>query len=105
MIYLDEINPNDLNSNAKTNCIGYSALFNSLANHIFENQNLNDRFRSRHFVAKIYLFGIDIHQYFNSDFFRDHDINEITDTRTGDKFYTDPTLYDYLKIDRITVID
>ena len=43
-----------------------------------------------------------LHDAFNSPFWKDHDIVRITDLRDGSTIYVDPTLYDAIGIGRVT---
>ena len=70
-------NPNALSELEKANCIGYSALFNSIGNYIIRKQNVADQYAFVHLIGKLDVFGYDIHSLFDSPFFKDHDFNEI----------------------------
>ena len=95
-------NPNMAARSGKANCVGYSALFSSMANQLSNERSGKHRFRSRHLVGKLYFLGMDVHQFFSSPFFRDHDFVEIEDVTTGEKIFVDPVVSDYLGIDRVT---
>ena len=95
-------NPNLVTKSNKANCIGYSALFNSIGNHILRSQELTDKYEFKHLVGKLEFFGMDIHKLFNSPFFKDHDFNEIRNKQTNEKQFVDPSLRDYLRIDNVT---
>jgi len=53
-------------------------------------------------VEQLYFLGTNIHKYFNSSFFKDHDFVTIENKTTGEIFAVDPTVNDYLRIDFIT---
>jgi len=95
--------PNQILQKGTTNCMGYAAVFHSIASHIITKQKLGGYYRSRHLVGKIHVLGINIHKYIDHPFFKDHDFNMIENIRTGEKIYADPSISDYLGIDRITV--
>lgn len=95
-------NPNELINTNKANCIGYSAMYNSIANYLIEKGGLKDEIEAKHKIGRIELLGIDIHQFFDNPFFRNHDFNEITNKKTGENFSIDPTVSDYLWIRRIS---
>lgn len=95
-------NPNEVLKTGKANCIGYSALFNSIVNYLIKNQKLERKFKANHLVGKIKFMGVDLHQFSESSFLKDHDYNEIINLETGKKIYVDPTLSDYLKINQVT---
>lgn len=94
-------NPNQLADSKHANCVGYSAMFNSIANYLIENHQLQSTIESKHIIGQLELFGIDLHQFFDGPFFRDHDFNQVTDQKTGDLISIDPTVSDYLRINRI----
>lgn len=95
-------NTNDVFLNGKANCIGYSAVFNSIGEYIISEQNYKDKYQFNHLKGKLDLFGFDIHSIFDSPFFKDHDFNEIVNKISGDKTYIDPSVNAYLKIGKIT---
>jgi len=94
-------NPNHLINSKEANCIGYSAMFNSIANYLIKKNQLESKIEAHHKIGQLYFLGIDIHQFFDSAFFRDHDFNEIEILESGEKYYIDPTIYDYFWISRI----
>jgi hypothetical protein len=93
-------NPNQLIHSNKANCIGYSALFNSIVNYIIKKNKLQHKIIAKHKIGQLELLGINIHNYIESPFFRDHDFNEVTDMNSGNKILIDPSLSDYLWIHR-----
>ena len=94
-------NPNILLGIGKANCIGYSALFNSIGIYIIKSQKQTDVYKMNHIVGKLYFLGFDIHRLFSSPFFKDHDFNEIINLKTKKRIYVDPSLSDYLFINRV----
>jgi hypothetical protein len=86
----------------KANCVGYSALFNAIANHIIRRKQVNNSLDAKHQIGKLRCCGTDLHQFFKSAFFKDHDFNQITDQRTGQIISTDPSVCDYLWINRVS---
>jgi len=95
-------NPNELINTKQANCVGYSAMFNSITNYLIRKNELQNEIEAEHKIGQLELFGINLHQYFESPFFRDHDFNEITDKKTGNKISIDPSVSDYLWINRIS---
>lgn len=95
-------NPNELINTNQANCIGYSAMYNSIANYLIEKESLEDEIEAKHKIGRLELLGINIHQFFDNPFFRNHDFNEITNKKTGEKISIDPTVSDYLWIRRIS---
>jgi len=96
-------NPNELAASKMANCVGYSAMYNSIANYLIEKVDLADEIEAVHRVGRLEFLGINIHQYFDSPFFKDHDFNEIKNKKTGEKISIDPSVSDYLWINRITL--
>ncbi len=94
--------PNDLVYSKLANCIGYAAMFNSLANHLINENNLEEEIEAKHRIGKLNLLGIDLHQYFDNPFFKDHDFNDIINKSTGEIVSVDPSLCDYLMIHTIS---
>lgn len=95
-------NPNELVITQRANCIGYAAMFNSVANYLINKNQLQGEIKVVHKIGQLYFFGINLHQFFESSFFRDHDYNEVIDIRTGKTISIDPSVSDYLGIDRVT---
>lgn len=95
-------NPNVASELKKANCIGYSSLFNSIGNYIIKKQKMTDKYEFIHLVGKLDVFGFNIHNLFNSPFFKDHDFNQILNKKTGEKEFVDPSMRDYLKIEYVT---
>ncbi len=94
--------PNAAYELGKANCVGYAALFTSIARQLMVNAGLENRYEARHLVGKIELLGWDLHQLFDHPFFKDHDFCVVEDLQTGEKIYIDPSVSDYLWIDRVT---
>lgn len=95
-------NPNLVAELKKANCIGYSSLFNSIGNYIIRKQKLTDKYEFTHLVGKLNIFGINLHNLFNSPFFKTHDFNEIRNKQTDEKKFVDPSLRDYFSIEYVT---
>lgn len=95
-------NPNELAKTNRANCIGYAALFNSIANYLIRENELDHIIRAEHKIGKLALVGIDLHQFFSSPFFKDHDFNELMDLQTGAVFLVDPSVSDYLWINEVS---
>jgi hypothetical protein len=64
--------------------------------------NLADRWTAKPQIGQLYFLGTNIHKYFNSAFFKDHDFVTIENKKTGEILAVDPTVNDYLHIDFIT---
>jgi len=94
-------NPNDLFNTKKANCIGYAAMFNSIANHLIHSNNLELKYAANHQIGRLELLGFNLHAFFNSPFFRDHDYNEIIDLQKRKTLAIDPSVTDYLGINYV----
>lgn len=82
--------------------MGYSAMFNSIANYIINKNNLENKIVAEHKIGLIELFGINLHEYSDSPFLSNHDFNEITIIEIGENILIDASLSDYLWIKRVS---
>ena len=94
-------NPNELIHTKKANCVGYAAMFNSIASHLIKVNKLEQKYASKHRIGRLALFGFNLNQLFDSPFFRDHDFNEIIKLPNSSIILIDPSLSDYLRIDYV----
>lgn len=101
-LYCD-VDPNELIKTEKTNCIGYAAFVAAASNYIFEKDSSFATWRAKPQKGLVFLFGKNMHDWFSSPFFRDHDFVVIENSVTGEKFYTDPSVHDYLGVDFVKV--
>jgi hypothetical protein len=93
--------PNELISTQEANCVGYAAMFNSVVHHLVREHALEDQLEAHHIIGQLKLFGVDLHQFFESPFFKDHDYNVVVDLQTGERIAIDPSVGDYLWIERV----
>jgi len=93
-----EINPNKLFPNNRTHCVGYSAFYTAVCNYLLKQNGFADSFQCRAYCGQIHFVGYNIHSLFDSVLFADHDFNCIQNASGSEKYFTDPTLYDYLGI-------
>ncbi len=94
--------PNQLINTHRANCVGYSAMFNSIANYLIEVNGLSDEIRAEHKIGQLEFLGFNLHSIFDDPFFSDHDFNEIKVLNTGEVISVDPSVSDYLWISRIS---
>jgi len=94
-------NPNIVYNTQEANCVGYSALYNSVIKQLIVMQGHSSKYEAKHLVAKIHFFGYDIHKLIDRPFFKDHDYNLIIEKETGKRVYVDPSLNDYFGIKRV----
>lgn len=95
--------PNKLILSLETNCVGYAYFYAAACNYLLEKSKLSNQWHAKTYIAKLYFLGIDIHTWFNTPFFKDHDFVIIENSVTDEKIYIDPTTSDYLRIDEVAV--
>jgi hypothetical protein len=95
-------NPNRAHYTGKANCVGYAATFSAVVNYLLEKQGLQDEIQVHHRIGKVHLLGINLHRFFRSPFFKDHDYNEVVILKNGKTIALDLTITDYLGVRRIT---
>ncbi len=99
-------NSNDPNKLIKTktaHCVGYASFYSTICNYLFKKYNLDDTWSAKPQIGQLYLFNNNIHKYFSSPFFKDHDFVIIENKETKEIFSVDPTINDYLFINFITI--
>ena len=94
--------PNKLIKSKNAHCIGYSAFFSTTCNYLLTKYGYSDSWTSKPLIGQIYFCGTNVHSYFNSAFFKDHDFNSIENKQTGEKYFVDPTVNDYFCINLVT---
>lgn len=95
-------NPNELINTKLANCVGYSAMFNSITNYLIDKNGMKLTMKIHHCIGRLSIFGVDLHQFTKSSFFKDHDYNKIINLETGKELFIDPSISDYLRINRIS---
>ena len=98
----NDIDPNKLITSKTAHCVGYASFFATTCNYLLKRYNLADRWTAKPQIGQLYFLGTNIHNYFNSAFFKDHDFVTIENKTTGEIVAVDPTVNDYLRIDFIT---
>ena len=91
--------PNRLFQSKNAHCVGYAAFFSTTCSYLLDKFGYSKDWKSEPFVGLISLFGVNVHSYFESPFFKDHDFCRIANPKTGEQYYVDPTVHDYLDID------
>jgi hypothetical protein len=97
-----DIDPNKLIYSKTAHCVGYASFFATTCNYLFKKYNLSDNWTAKPQIGQLYFLGTNIHKYFKSSFFKDHDFVTIENKTTGKIYAVDPTLNDYLFIDFIS---
>ena len=90
--------PNKLSRVGEGNCVGYSKLFNSVANYIFENTANLENWEANHLIGRISFLGINLHDLTDKSFWSDHDYNRIINLETKEEYFVDPSVFDYFRI-------
>jgi len=98
----NDLDPNKLVYSKTAHCVGYAAFYASTCNYLLQKFSLQDAWMAKHQIGQLNLFGNNIHHYFNTPFFKDHDFVTIENKITGEKFAVDPSLYDYFWIKFVT---
>lgn len=94
--------PNKLINSGSAHCVGYASFFAATCNHILRKHNLQHAWHATPRVAKLYVLGVNVHPYFRSSFFKDHDFVTIENKSTGEVLAVDPVVSDYLFINRVS---
>ena len=91
----NDIDPNKLITSKTAHCVGYASFFATTCNYLLKRYNLADRWTAKPQIGQLYFLGTNIHKYFNSTFFKDHDFVTIENKKTGEILAVDPTVNDY----------
>lgn len=97
-----DVNPNLLIYSKKAHCVGYANFFTTSINYFIKKYKLESTWEASSQIGQLYFLGINLHNYFKSPFFKDHDFVVIKNKKTGQTFAVDPTVHDYFNIDFIT---
>lgn len=97
--------PNKLIDSKTAHCVGYSSFFATTCNHLLEKNNLNEEWVAQPQIGQLLILEVNVHQYFDSSIFKDHDFVVIQNKVTGEKLAVDPTIHDYLAIDFIQYVE
>jgi hypothetical protein len=100
----NSVDPNQLIHLKAAHCVGYASFFSTTCNYLLKKHGFSGEWSAKIHIGKLYFLGVNIHQYFNSSFFKDHDFVVIENKNTGQQFAVDPTMNDYLYIDFISFI-
>ena len=90
-------NPNAILDRKSGHCKMYSFVMASTYNQLAKLHNISGNCRVAY--GHVYLYGVNLHQFFSGSFFRDHDFNVIKDN--SGVHAVDAILHDYLWIDQI----
>ena len=95
------VNPNELVKTKKANCVGYAAMFNAIAMYMIQEEDLDKEYEIQHKIGKLEFIGIDLHQYSDSPFLKDHDYNIILNKVTKEEVAIDASVSDYLWVKKV----
>lgn len=95
--------PNLLIDSHSAHCVGYAAFTTTICNELLQHYQLNAEWKAEARVGQIHFLGINVHPYFQSAFFKDHDFVVLRNQKTGEELAADPTVYDYLGIGLVRV--
>ncbi|WGU67484.1 hypothetical protein QIU19_07690 [Capnocytophaga canimorsus] len=84
--------------------MGYAQFFALVCNYMLKKNNLHKEWVAKVYIGKLKFLGNDIHQYFQSSFFKDHDFVVVENVRTQEIYAVDPTLYDYFVIKKVRFV-
>ncbi len=99
----NDTDPNKLFNTKTAHCIGYASFLAAACNYLIQKNELKDIWIAKPQIGQVYLFKTNIHNYFSTPFFKDHDFVIIENLNTGEKYAVDPSMHDYLRIDFITI--
>lgn len=94
--------PNKLIYSKKAHCVGYAAFYSTTCNYLLKKYKLSKTWVAKPRVGQLFFLGCNIHKYFNSPFFKDHDFVTIENKSSGVIYAVDPTVNDYLLITYVT---
>ncbi|MCC6281943.1 MAG: hypothetical protein IT262_15170 [Saprospiraceae bacterium] len=100
----NDTDPNQLIHSKAAHCVGYAAFFATTCNYLLKKYHLDATWTAQPNIGKLYLLGENIHRYFDSPFFRDHDFVVVKNKVTGEVFAVDPTVHDCLFIHNVTLM-
>lgn len=95
--------PNKLIESKSAHCVGYASFCASACNHLLEKNGLEKTYEAIPKKGNLYFLGMNVHRWFSSPFFKDHDFVVIENKITGEKSAVDPTIHDYLWIDFVSL--
>jgi len=96
------IDPNILIHSKTAHCVGYAAFFATTCNYLFEKHHMANEWKATPHIGQLYFWGENLHRHFHTPFFKDHDFVLLENKLTGQVIAVDPTVSDYLWIDRVT---
>lgn len=99
----NDVDPNKLIHSKTAHCVGYAAFCAATCNDILKRCNLDRTWIATPHIGKLYFLGMNVHNWFDSSFLKDHDFVIIRNSETGEIKAVDPAMYDYLFIEEVAV--
>ena len=99
-----DTNPNLLFQSKAANCVGYATFCAAICNHLIHKYALDNEWTAKIQIGHLFLAGNNIHQFFESSFFKDHDFVTIENRISKEILAVDPTLDDYFYINSVTLM-
>lgn len=93
--------PNKLIHSQKAHCVGYAAFLATTCNYLLKKNQLASEWVAKPCIGQLYFLGINVHPYFDTPFFKDHDFVIVENKKTKEVFAIDATIYDYLGINAV----
>jgi hypothetical protein len=101
-VHQNSNDPNKLIDSKEAHCVGYASFFAATCNYLLKKRSMGEVWKAQPHIGELYIFGINLHQFFSSPFFKDHDFVTISNKLTGDILAVDPTVHDYLFINHVS---
>lgn len=88
--------PNDFREST-AHCVGYASLNSAILNYYCKNTT----YEISHVRGAIYFLGFNLTKLSNSKFWKNHDFVRIKHKSTGKEYFSDASIFEYLRISRI----
>jgi hypothetical protein len=85
----------------RAHCVGYAALFRRYCGELLQRHGFGSAWRVEHLRGQLHCGSFNMHHLCSSPFWKEHDICLVESTRTGERHYVDPTLFDAVGIRRV----
>lgn len=98
----NDVDPNELMTSKTAHCVGYATFFATACNYFINKYQPAGDWVAKPQIGQLYFLGVNVHAYFDSPFFKDHDFVTIENKTTGEIWAVDPSVDDYLKINFVS---
>jgi len=96
--------PNTLIHTKNAHCVGYAAFLATTCNYLLKKSQIANEWIAKPHIGQLYFLGVNIHPYFNTPFFKDHDFVIVENLKTKERVAIDATVFDYGKIDKVSLL-